>query len=88
MVSGHPEPYFAGDHGGGQVGASDAGRERPQAAVGAGVAVGADHQVARKYQALFRQQRVLDAHLAAVEEVRQFLRLRELPSKPWPAWPT
>jgi len=64
------EPQFAREHGGGEIRAADAGGKSAQGAVGAGVAVRADDQVAGKNDALFRQQRVFDAHLSAFVEIR------------------
>ena len=66
---GHLEPCLAGRHAGGHVGGADAGGEGPHRAVGAGVAVGADDAVAGGDDALLRQKRVLNAHLAHVKKV-------------------
>ena len=66
---GHLEPGHAGRHAGGHIGRADAGGEGPHRAVGAGVAVGADDAVAGGDDALLRQKRVLNAHLAHVKKV-------------------
>ena len=59
----------AGGHAGGHVGGAHAGGKGAQRAVGAGVGVGADDDLAGGDQALFGQQGVLHAHLAHVVEV-------------------
>ena len=52
---------------------------RAQGAVGAGVAVGADDKVPGDDHTLFRQQGVLDAHRAHVEEILYAFGAREVP---------
>ena len=75
---GHLEPRHALGHAGGHIGGADAGGERAHRAVGAGVAVGADDAVARGHDALFGQQRVLNAHLADIVEVEDVVLVCEL----------
>ena len=53
-------------------------RERAQRAVGAGVAVRADDHRPREGDALFGQERVLDAHFADVIEVLDVVGAREI----------
>ncbi len=60
----HFEPGAARRHRHAQVGGANPRGERAERAVGAGVGVGADDQVAGTDDALFGQQRVLDAHAA------------------------
>ena len=74
----HLEPRLAGRHAGGRVGRADAGRERAERAVRAGVAVGADDEVAGADDALLGQERVLDAHAADLVVVRDSLRADEV----------
>ncbi len=78
MRRGHLEPRLAGRHARGRVGGADAGRERAERAVRAGVRVGADDDVAGADHALLGQQRVLDAHAADLVVVRDALLAREL----------
>ena len=59
---GHLEPGLARGIAHASVGGADAGGERAEGAVGAGMGVGADDQIARAHHALLGQQRVLDAH--------------------------
>ena len=63
------EPGLAGGHTRGHIRGTHAGGESAQGTVGAGVGVGPDDAVAGGDQALFRQQGVLDAHLAHVIEI-------------------
>ena len=63
------EPGLAGGHTGCHVGGTHAGGESAQCAVGAGVGVSADDAVTGSHDALFRQQGVLDTHLAHIVEV-------------------
>ncbi len=51
-----------GHHDGREVRAPHTGGEGAKRSVGAGVTVRSDHYIPRKHQALFRQQRMLDAH--------------------------
>ena len=74
----HLEPCLASRHACREVGRANAGRERAQRAVGAGVAVRADDQLAGSGQTFFREQRMLDAHCADVEEVNDVILLRKL----------
>ena len=66
---GHLEPALPAHHARGHVRRADARRKGAERAVGAGVAVRADHQVARADQTLLGQKRVLDAHAAHVKKV-------------------
>ena len=75
---GHLEPQPAERHTGGDVRGAEAGRECAEAAVGAGVAVRADHEVAGLHEALFGQEGVLDAAVAAFIVVGDVHFLREL----------
>ena len=77
---GHLEPRLAGGHAGGHVRGAHAGGEGPHRAVGAGVAVRADDAVPGGDDALLRQQGVLHAHLAHVEEVDDAVPAGELPA--------
>ena len=72
------EPGHALCHTGGHIRGADAGGERAHRAVGAGVAVRADDAVARGHDALFGQERVLNAHLADVVEVEDVVLVCEL----------
>ena len=65
----HLEPRLARRHTGGEVGRANAGRERAQRAVSTGVAVRSDNELARRGQAFFGQQRVLNAHRTHVKKV-------------------
>ena len=78
---GHAQPQLAGGPGGGQIGGADAGGERVDAAVGATVGVGAQHQVAGHDVALVRQQGVLDASLTRLEVVLDIVLAREIPAR-------
>ena len=69
---------MAPGHGGGEVGAADAGAEGGHGAVGAGVAVGADHDVARRHHAGVGQEHVLDAHAPDLEVVDDLVLAGEL----------
>ncbi len=51
----------------------DAGGEGPQGPIGAGVAVGADDDVAGPHNPLFREQGMLHPHVAAVVKMGQVL---------------
>ena len=77
---GHLEPRLAGGHAGGHIRGAHAGGEGPHRAVGAGVAVGADDAVSGGDDALLRQEGVLHAHLAHVEEVDDAVSAGELPA--------
>ena len=66
---GDAEPGQPRGHARGHIGGAHASGEHVHRAVGAGVGVGADDAVAGGDQALFRQQGVLDAHLAHVIEI-------------------
>src|SRR5207302_709643 len=75
---GDPEPELAQREDAGQVGRADARCEVVESAVGAGMRVGADHQLARQHQAPLRQHRVADApvaDLAVVGHAHQALAL-------------
>ena len=61
---GHLEPGFAAGHAHAGVGGAHARGEGAERPVGAGVAVGADDEVARAHDALLGQKRVLHAHAA------------------------
>ena len=75
---GHLEPGHALGHAGGHIGRANTGGERAHRAVGAGVAVGTDDTVARGYDALFGQERVLDTHLTHIVEVEDVVFVSEL----------
>ena len=72
------EPVAAGDHREGEVGGAHAGRESAQRAVGTGVRVGADDDVAGNDEALLGEQGVFDAHVFFVEEVLHLVLLGEV----------
>jgi len=74
----HLKPRLAGRHARREVGRTNAGRECAQCAVGAGVAVRADDELTGSGQTFFREQRMLDAHCADVEEVDDIVLLGEL----------
>ena len=74
---GHLEPGLAGRHAGGHVRGAHAGGHAAQRAVGTGMAVRADDDLARRAQALLGQQRVLDAGLADLEVVDDLLLARK-----------
>ena len=76
---GHLEPQQAGGHTGGHVGGAHAGGECPQRAVGAGVGVGADDDLAGGGQPLLRDEGVLHAHVAHVKEVGDLVLEGKLP---------
>jgi len=76
---GHLEPELTGHHRRGEVRAADPGGKGPQSPVGAGVAVGADHEIPRSDDPLLRQQRVLDTRLADLEVVADVLFAGEIP---------
>ena len=65
--------------GGGQICRAHPGRKGAQAPISAGVRVGPDNQIARQYQAEFRQEGVLDAHPPDLEIVGQLVLVGELP---------
>ncbi len=65
----HAEPRLARAHARGHVRRPNARRERPERAVRAGVAVRADHQIARRDKPLLGQKRVLDAAVVPDLEV-------------------
>ncbi len=75
---GHAQPDAAPGHGGGEVGAAHAGAEGGHGAVGAGVAVGADDDVARRHHAHVGQEHVLDAHAPHLEVVDDLVLAGEL----------
>ena len=75
----HLEPGFAGDHGCGNVGAAYTSRKCAQAAVGAGVAIGADHHVAGYHDPLLGQERMFHTHPADLEVERKAVLPRKLP---------
>jgi len=75
---GHAQPDAAPGHGGGEVGGADAGAEGGDGAVGAGVRVGADDEVAGGDQAHVGEDHVLDPGSAGLEEVRDAVLAREL----------
>ena len=60
----HLEPGFTADHGSSDVGAAHAGRKCAHGTIGAGVTVGSDDKLTSTHYALFRQQAVLNPHLA------------------------
>ena len=66
---GHLEPGLAGGHAVGGVRGPNAGGECAEGAVGAGMAVGADHAVAGGDESLFREEGVFDAAVVADLEV-------------------
>ena len=63
---------------GGHVGGADTGGEGTQCTIGAGVTVRADDAVACGHDAFFRQQGVLNAHLAHIVEVKDIVFVGEL----------
>ncbi len=63
------EPVAAGHHRERKVGRAHAGAERSECAVGTGVAVGADNDVAGDDKPFFGQQGMLDPHIFFVEKV-------------------
>ncbi len=67
------EPCLAGCHAGGQIGRTHTGGKRAQRTVGAGVRIRADNQLTRSDKALFRQQRMFNAHLADVKKVDKLM---------------
>ena len=75
---GHLEPCHAGGHAGSHIGGADTGGEGTQCTIGAGVAVRTDHAVACGHDAFFRQQSVLNAHLAHIVEVKDVVLVGEL----------
>ena len=75
---GHLEPCHAGGHAGSHIGGADTGGEGTQCTIGAGVAVRTDHAVACGHDAFFRQQSVLNAHLAHIVEVKDIVFVGEL----------
>ena len=77
---GHLEPGLARGHAHAGIGGTHPRGERAQRAVGAGVAVGADDAVSGGDDALLRQEGVLHAHLAHVEEVDDAVSAGELPA--------
>ena len=60
----HLQPGFTADHCSSDVGAAHAGGKCAHCAIGAGVAVGADDELTSANDALFRQEAMLNAHLA------------------------
>ena len=75
---GYLEPCHAGGHAGSHIGGAYAGGEGTQCTIGAGVAVRTDHAVACGHDAFFRQQGVLNAHLAHIVEVEDVVLVGEL----------
>ena len=75
---GHLEPGLARGHAHAGIGGAHPRGERAQRAVGAGVAVGADDEVARAHDALLRQKRVLHAHAAHLVVVGDALLAHEI----------
>ncbi len=74
----HLEPGLARDHGRGNIGAAHAGRESSQPAVGAGVAVSADHHITGHHDPLLGKKRMFHAHLAYLEVQGQVMLARKL----------
>ena len=74
----HLEPALAGRHADGHVRGADARGERADRAVGAGMAVRADDDLARSDETLLGQQRMLDAHAADLIVMDDLLRTREI----------
>ena len=68
---GNLEPRLASRHGRTHIGGADAGGKRAQRAIGAGMGIGADDGLTGGYQPFFRQERMLDAHLAHIIVVIQ-----------------
>ena len=75
---GNLEPCFTGCIAHGGVGGANAGGERAERAVGAGMGIGADDQIARAHDALLGQQRVLDAHATDLVVMRDALLTGEI----------
>ena len=75
---GHLEPGHALGHTGSHIGGAYAGGECADRTVGAGVAVRADDAVTGGHDALFGQQRMLNAHLADIVEVEDVVFIGEL----------
>ena len=75
---GHLEPGLARGHTHAGVGGAHARGERAQRAIGAGVAVGADDEVARAHDALLGQKRVFDSHAAHLVVVGDALLAHEI----------
>ena len=73
----HLEPGPSGSHTGAHIRGANAGGECAQGTVGTGVGVCADATFACGNQAFFRQERVLDAHGANVEEVGDVVLFRK-----------
>ena len=73
------EPGAPGGHAHARVSGPHTRGERADAAVGAGVAVGADDEVAGDDDALLGEKGVLDAHAALFEVVRDAVLVREVP---------
>ncbi len=76
---GHLEPELARHHRRGQIGAPDPGGEGPHRPVGAGVAVGADDEVAGNHDPLLGQEGMLNPRLADIVVVGEFLFEGEVP---------
>ena len=70
---GHLEPRLARGIAHGGVGGANASGECAKGAIGAGMGIGADDQIARAHDALLGQQRVLDAHAADLVVMRDAL---------------
>ena len=75
---GHLEPRLAGGVAHAGIGGAHARGERTERAVGAGVAVRSDDEVARADDALLGQQRVLNTHAAHLVVVGDALLAREI----------
>ena len=82
---GHLEPRLAGGIADAGVGGAHARGKRAERAVGAGVAVGADDEVARAHNALLGQKRMLNTHAADFVIVRDALLAGEFAHAAWPA---
>ena len=77
--SGDLEPQQAGNHGGSHIRRADAGGEGPQRPIGTGVGVGAHDDLSGGAQALLRQEGVLHAHLAHIEEIGDLMLMGKIP---------
>ncbi|OPY89946.1 MAG: hypothetical protein A4E73_02751 [Syntrophaceae bacterium PtaU1.Bin231] len=75
----HPQPDLAGHHRGGEIRAPHARGKSPQRAVGAGMAVRPDHEIPGQDNALFGQQRMLHAGVAAFVVMLEALFAGEIP---------
>ena len=77
---GHLEPRHTGGHACSHIGRAHTGGKGTQRTVGAGVAVRTDHAVTGGNDAFFRQQRVLNPHLANIVEVEDIVLIGKLPA--------